>query len=210
MTLISRSYAESNPRTGTAETSLTFTVKGESKNLDVPLYQQSDDDTCGPASARMILAYYGISVTESDITKYLKSAGMADFTVVAHLTNAINHFLSENGKSIQYQCVYVGEEECARLIKKNIMAGYPSQIPIESAPKPDPYFHYDVDGHYVVVKGIDGSDVKINDPYNPEKMELRKLALLLPPQCLSVPLRFIIPIILDGLLWCRTRKGEVK
>ena len=35
--------------------------------LDVPHYLQSDDSTCGPASLRMVMAYYGLQVSEEDL-----------------------------------------------------------------------------------------------------------------------------------------------
>jgi len=39
------------------------------KILDVPHYLQSDDSTCGPASLRMVFAYYGTYMTEKDIAE---------------------------------------------------------------------------------------------------------------------------------------------
>jgi len=39
------------------------------KILEVPHYLQSDDSTCGPASLRMIFAYYGKLMSEKDIAE---------------------------------------------------------------------------------------------------------------------------------------------
>ena len=39
------------------------------KILDVPHYLQSDDSTCGPASLRMVFAYYGQIYSEKDIAE---------------------------------------------------------------------------------------------------------------------------------------------
>lgn len=39
------------------------------KILDVPHYLQSDDSTCGPASLRMIFAYYGKMMSEKEIAE---------------------------------------------------------------------------------------------------------------------------------------------
>lgn len=39
------------------------------KMLDVPHYLQSDDSTCGPASLRMVFAYYGTYMSEKDIAE---------------------------------------------------------------------------------------------------------------------------------------------
>ena len=35
--------------------------------LEVPHFIQSDDSTCGPASLRMVMAYYGLNLSEEDI-----------------------------------------------------------------------------------------------------------------------------------------------
>ena len=37
--------------------------------LDIKIFKQSDDSLCGPASIKMILDFYGNSVTESEIAK---------------------------------------------------------------------------------------------------------------------------------------------
>lgn len=40
--------------------------------LDVPHFLQSDDSTCGPASLRMVFAYYGVDRSEQSISQACK------------------------------------------------------------------------------------------------------------------------------------------
>ena len=41
------------------------------KNLTVPFHKQQTDYTCGPASLRMVLEYFGRSVTEEELSPLL-------------------------------------------------------------------------------------------------------------------------------------------
>lgn len=51
----------------TSNISTSFTTKPETVLLNVPLYSQSESFTCNLAATRMVLAYKGISTTESSI-----------------------------------------------------------------------------------------------------------------------------------------------
>lgn len=41
--------------------------------LNVPLYEQQENDGCGPTNMAMILGYYGIQVSESDVINRTKA-----------------------------------------------------------------------------------------------------------------------------------------
>lgn len=67
----------------------------------VPLYVQDAEDTCGCASGRMILKFYGITVTEAAFKN--KATALAapgdDFTYVYVVKDTINWYLSDGGNS---------------------------------------------------------------------------------------------------------------
>jgi hypothetical protein len=72
------------------------------KLLDVPHYIQSDDSTCGPASLRMVFAYYGVNLSEEDIA------------------DACNHTYELGCKSEDMVCVAesLGFDVCAKCGRK--------------------------------------------------------------------------------------------
>lgn len=106
VTLYSRSYAESNVRSAQGTATRTFTVTGDSKTLSVPLYKQNEDNTCGSASARMMLKFYGVDVSEKDyVAEAMATYKGYDHTYVFVNTEMINYYLSANNKSARYQYV---------------------------------------------------------------------------------------------------------
>lgn len=173
VTLISRSYAESNPRSGTGEDSVTFTVKGESKNLDVPLYQQSEDDTCGPTSAAMIVDYLDGKNSSNDgngsgrefqIKDYIDESLTEGHMSWNDLAKAINKFHSSGPSYSAERLDNYSVAGFMNLVKHNINNGCPVQALL--AVKDEGVLPYGSEGHYVVITGYSGSNLYINDPHN--------------------------------------------
>ena len=147
-----------------------------SKTLQVPLYAQQTGDTCGPASGRMVLGYYGISVTEGDYIITAngiidKNGGQADYTYVWVNSDTINSYLSNNGKSKRYKWKELSSynvDDFSNIILRNIINGYPVQIPMKFSA--NAYFPYSTGGHYMVIKGLQYNsstsayNLVLNDP----------------------------------------------
>lgn len=142
-----------------------------SRTLEVPLYRQQTGDTCGPASGRMVLSYYGINISE---TAYIDKAinYMDDFTYVYVNEGIINNCLEENGKTTRYKYAdksSLSEQQFTDLILRNILNGYPVQLPMTFYSTA--YFPYHTGGHYMVLKGMDYNttnvayDAVMNDPH---------------------------------------------
>jgi ABC-type bacteriocin/lantibiotic exporter with double-glycine peptidase domain len=108
---------------------------------------------CGPASLKMVLDFYGISVTESELKK-ISGASREKGAPISGLVKAAKHFglntfLKEDGslKDIEY------------FVKKN--------IPVIVA------WFFEDDGHYSVVVDINKKEIVLMDPV------LRKLLIFI-------------------------------
>lgn len=134
--------------------------------LDVLFFQQQETDTCSAASIRMLLSYYGVSVSEQE---YMTTAG-GDYAVIYRMTEMINGYISgtsynftDLGNYTEYQFRY--------LLNDNINNSHPMIIGIAILDESDPYFEYTSDGHYVVITGAfyDSEEgackVVLNDPH---------------------------------------------
>ncbi len=145
-----------------------------SETLNVPLYKQEAYNTCGCASGRMILAFYGITVSETQFKD--KATALADpgtdFTYVYVVKNTINWFLSDSGDPHRYKYTNVSswtEEQYKDLVLLNIMNSHPVQPVLKITSTA--YFPYTTDGHYVVIKGMTYSpslgyySAVVNDPH---------------------------------------------
>lgn len=168
VTVYSRNYAESDPHSASTGRSVTFTVQSiPQKELDVPLYTQEEENTCGPASARMILAFYGINPSEADIRDRAKGLSHnGDFTYVYALTEAINAYMEDYNKSVRYQYVDTNSYSNAQfsnIIQENIRNNHPLQVPLKISDTN--HFQYTNEGHYVAIKGFFGESTTVNDPH---------------------------------------------
>lgn len=145
-----------------------------SRTLEVPLYRQQTGDTCGPASARMVLSYYGINISETTLTNKATSLSLEgeNFTFVCVIVRTINYYLTDNEQSFRYQFVdtsNLGEQAYIDLILRNILNGYPVQLPMTFYSTA--YFPYHTGSHYMVLKGMDYNttnvayDAVMNDPH---------------------------------------------
>jgi len=142
-----------------------------SKNIYVPYYSQPDSYTCGPTSLRMVMEYYGVLRTVSQISNYCAGIGDSpyyDGVGPATLVSAGKYYgfsattqrygWNELKSAIQYNHPVIGHLQ--------IYAGgsprrYPDNTPLYSS---------FTGGHYVVVRGLQADAngnvlyVVINDP----------------------------------------------
>lgn len=127
-----------------------------SKNIAaVPLYEQQQSDTCGSASGRMILASYGISVSEKNFRDKASVYGDGDYSYVYAIKDTLNYYLSQNGKSTRYKYTSVASystDGFSNLILRNVLNNHPCQALLKFSNSS--YFPYNTSGHYVAVKGM--------------------------------------------------------
>lgn len=126
------------------------------KILDVPHYLQSDDSTCGPASLRMVLGYYGEFRSEEDI------AAICDHT---YELGCKSEDMACAAESLGYK-VYLKNnstiEEVVRLIDANV----PVIVDWFCGDPPE--------GHSSVVIGYNDENLFILDPYLEEMRVVTK------------------------------------
>lgn len=132
-------------------------MEGKSKILDVPHYLQSDDSTCGPASLRMIFAYYGKFYDEASIAQicdhtYEMGCKSEDMVCAAE-TLGFNVFL-KNNSTIDEIISYID-----------------SEIPVVV----DWFCGDPPEGHSSVVIGYDDKNLFILDPFLEEMRVVNKV-----------------------------------
>lgn len=135
-------------------------VISESENpprlLDVPHYLQSDDSTCGPASLRMVMAFYGLEISEEDLAgacghTYELGCRSEDMACAARTLGF--EVLLKNNSTI---------EELSRLVN----AGVPVIVDWFCGDPPE--------GHSSVVIGVSDKNIYILDPYLEEMRVVAK------------------------------------
>lgn len=140
----------------------------------VPLYVQETTSTCGCASGRMMLASYGIDVTESTFKSRatLLAGESADYTYVYVIRDTLNYFLEDNDSTVRYKYTLVSSYSASAyqdLVLTNILNNHPVQ-PNMKVSSTD-YFPYTTNGHYVVIKGMTydsgtaSYNTIVNDPH---------------------------------------------
>jgi ABC-type bacteriocin/lantibiotic exporter with double-glycine peptidase domain len=115
--------------------------------LNVPHFLQSDDSTCGPASLRMVFAYYGVDLPEHTIAKACKHTyeyGCQGEDMVC----AAEHFGFD---------VYLKNNSTIAEIERLVNNGVPVIVDWFCGDPPE--------GHSSVVIGVSDTDVYILDPY---------------------------------------------
>ena len=141
----------------------------------VPLYIQQETNTCGSACGSMMLASYGINVTESTFKERatILAGEYADFTYVYVIRDTINYFLRTNNNSTRYKYTEVAtynEVQYENLVLTNILNNHPVQLTMKVTSTN--YFPYTLEGHYVVIKGMRYNtntasyDSIVNDPHH--------------------------------------------
>jgi ABC-type bacteriocin/lantibiotic exporter with double-glycine peptidase domain len=126
------------------------------KLLNVPHYLQSDDSTCGPASLRMVFAYYGVELPENEIVQACKHTYelgcQGEDMVCAAEQFGFDVYLKNNST--------IGE------IEKLINSGVPVIVDWFCGDPPE--------GHSSVVIGVSENDLYILDPYSEEMRVVSK------------------------------------
>lgn len=113
--------------------------------LDVPFFRQHTNYSCGPASLKMVLQYYGIHKSEDEL--YTMTKLTEDGTVHGRMIRAAN------------KCglhVFVDKNTSIDALKYHIDEGTPVIVNFLE-PKYD-------EGHYAVVIGYDHGNIILNDP----------------------------------------------
>lgn len=115
--------------------------------LKVPHFIQSDDSTCGPASLKMVFAYYGVNLEEKEIAyacNHTYEYGCQGEDMVC----AANHFGFD---------VFLRNNSTVSDIEKFIDKGIPVIVDWFCGDPPE--------GHSSVVVGYDNKHLYILDPY---------------------------------------------
>ena len=126
------------------------------KLLDVPHYLQSDDSTCGPASLRMVMSFYGLDLSEED------------------LAGACGHSYELGCKSEDMACA-ARELGFEVLLKNNSTIDELSRLVNAGVPVIVDWFCGDPpEGHSSVVIGVSEKNIYILDPYLEEMRVVAK------------------------------------
>ena len=126
------------------------------KILDVPHFIQSDDSTCGPASLKMIFAYYGVDISEKEIAyacNHTYEFGCQGEDMVC----AANHFGFE---------VYLKNNSTIEEIERLIDVNVPVIVDWFCGDPPE--------GHSSVCIGYSENNLFILDPYIEEMRVVNK------------------------------------
>ncbi len=146
--------------------------------LDIKIFKQGDDSLCGPASIKMILDFYGNSVTESEIAKlcnHTYELGTDD----VHMKQAC--------ESLGYE-VFIKNESTFDDINNFLKKGIPVIVDWFAGVKLDVEdvsegFVYDTklptdvgvpNGHSSIVVGLDDAYIYLIDPEIAEIRKIRK------------------------------------
>ncbi len=116
--------------------------------LEIPFFKQSTDSDCGPASVRMVLAYYGESVSEEDLRRELDTnpeTGSHNDDLVRALTARGYSVVSDEHGTLEEVAQYLSDGV-------PVIVGY--HLPIEE------------EGHYAVVTEVTPTNVVLNDPWH--------------------------------------------
>jgi len=115
-------------------------------------YKQEKSYSCVPASVRMMLAFYGISRTESYLTRILKTKFYG--------TNVYNIKYIENERiGLKVRIRLFSLDELKQILSQN----QPCIVPLRT--KYLSYFPYDCIHTLVVVGYDDAGNILVNDPY---------------------------------------------
>lgn len=126
------------------------------KLLDVPHYLQSDDSTCGPASLRMVMAFYGLEMTEEDL------AGACGHT---YELGCRSEDMACAAKSLGFD-VYFKNNSTIEELSRLVNAGAPVIVDWFCGDPPE--------GHSSVVIGVSDKNIYILDPYLEEMRVVAK------------------------------------
>jgi predicted double-glycine peptidase len=115
--------------------------------LHVPHYLQSDDSTCGPASLRMVMAYYGLELSEKDL---------ADASGHSYESGCRSEDMASAAKNLGFD-VYLKNNSTIEDLSRLVNAGAPVIVDWFCGDPPE--------GHSSVVIGVNDKNIYILDPY---------------------------------------------
>lgn len=148
-----------------------------SKNisLSVPMYKQQAGDTCGAASLRMVLAYYGNTMTEQQVKDLAYRATNVSesykypskhSTILNYALTSVSHSYHSFTSSSLSSTLYTSR------MFNNMYYSHPV-IVIVNWQSDRTYFNYATEGHFIVARGINSSDyITVNDPYTESTVTL--------------------------------------
>jgi len=129
--------------------------------LDLPNVRQQTPDTCGPASMKAVLGYYGIVTTEPELVKLTNM----DFEWGAEPED-MKRVFEDFGLEVEIKKHMKVKD--LRLCTQNKI---PVLIVLQAWGSGEYEENYD-DSHYVVVKGVDDVVVRFEDPSSDSESEL--------------------------------------
>ena len=159
-------------RSGTGYSTTTqYTISTSSvAAMTVPLYTQSENNTCGAASVRMILASYGLYYGEDAIVAKANELSGNQGTYVYAQALVLNYYLSARGMTTRYQYADMTNSTVDTYDSRlwnNVANGYPVLVVLKISDTT--YFPYTSSGHYMVVTSLNRSssqnNVTVNDPH---------------------------------------------
>lgn len=120
--------------------------------LNVPHHLQETDSSCVPACAHMVLAFLGITQTESELRRLLKTRAYGTSVLnIRHLEilNVKTHLLS--GTLEELRSAVENDQPAIVLLWTGVLNHWASENAIDYL-------------HAVVIIGFDGENLLVNDP----------------------------------------------
>ncbi len=156
---------------------LTIKSYPDSVELNVPLYSQEKDYTCGFACARMVLGYHGVNKDESDLETFSNERWKSESGWTHTIARTTNYFLTNGNTESPYWWYAVPNmtnDQFSEFVMQNLVYGYPIIALMKNTD--NNYFPYcyspdEIAGHYVVIKGIEYDfdtneyNAIVNDPH---------------------------------------------
>lgn len=140
-----------------------------SVNLSVPYYPQETTITCGAASLRMVLAYYGYVRTEQQVKDlaYEVTGNVNGYKYQTQHYAVLNRALSNVTHSYHsFTSSSLSDAQFTNKVNSNLSNSHPI-IVLVNWQSDRTYFPYSTEGHFIVVKGIDtDGKITILDPYS--------------------------------------------
>lgn len=144
---------------------------GGSNRLTVPLYQQpQNSNQCGPTSCRMILAYFGVSKSLTEIKNEMANMADRDYTHIDSARTMLNRYIS--GNHYQKYSISTSTTSFSNNLMESIDAGYPVLCHLNTSALPAyngmSYYHYVVATGYMWGQGGTSGGANVvyyNDPH---------------------------------------------
>lgn len=125
-------------------------------DLKVPIHRQTTKWTCGPSCAREVLLYYGIDVPEMRLAQMMRATSK-DGTDPDDIVRVLNQ---QPGISASANTLTIQQ------LLRHLRAGHPVIVDLQawSDRKEPDYRNARADGHYAVLRGVEGDRLYFSDP----------------------------------------------